>query len=154
MKRHQLNQKKSIAAAQHAVKKSRGDTLIEVLVTFFIISVGVLGASSMQIAALQNLNGSSYRDQAVIITENLAESMRAMGPTNDPNDYAALIASYQLEAATLPSGGLDAVVLDPLNPGRYTITVRWDEDRNDSRGINCPVTSAADLDCHQIIFSP
>jgi len=173
MNRHQFNQKQPITTTQHAIKRSRGDTLIEVLITFFIISVGILGASSMQITALQNLNGANYRDQAVIYTENLAEEIRAVAP-NLPTD--TVITGYNnaignnlplgtlnivrtttvgttITTITVPIGTTTGVAV-AIPDNVVTLTVRWDEDRSNSTGVNCPVISSADLDCHQITFTP
>ena len=146
MKQHKHYQKDLSTAVQNNLLKSRGDTLIEVLITFFVIAVGILGASSMQIVALQNVNGASTRDQAVIIAENLAESMRA-----SPAPYVNLITAAQADANNLPSGSLQA---PQTNPGEFTITIRWDEDRDGDAGTNCPISSSADLDCYQIILTP
>ena len=145
MKHHQ---KSPSTVVQHNLHKSRGDTLIEVLITFFVIAVGILGASSMQIVALQNINGASYRDQAIIIAENLAESMRA-----SPAPYDTLITDAQDAADDLPSGDLTAAPV-AANPNSFEIIVRWDEDRSNSTGTNCPQLSSADLDCYQIILTP
>lgn len=107
---------------RHRLVKNRGDTLIEILITFFIIAVGVLGASSMQIVALQNVNGSSYRDQAIMFAENLSEEIRARAVASrawaanpnldvpDPgiltNNPDSLVNEYAAFASGLPSGSL------------------------------------------------
>ena len=102
----------------------------------------------MQIVALQNVNGASSRDQAVIIAENLAEGMRA-----SPAPYANLIIAAQADANNLPSGDLTAVP-SAADPNIFVITVRWDEDRDGDVGTNCPVSTSADLDCYQINLNP
>ena len=181
---HYRNYQRSLSApVRHSPVKSRGDTLIEILITFFVIAVGILGASSMQIVALQNVNGASNRDQAIIVAENLAESIRASSADN----FTSVVSNLSSTADDLPSGNLSVVMdaddssIDLLDPpaniqideteeGVITITsngtlttpdsvsittiVRWDEDRDGDEGTNCPVVSSNDLDCYEIILLP
>ena len=147
MKQHQFDQKKPTSGVRYLPLRQRGDTLIEVLITFFVISVGILGASSMQITALKNLNGAQYRDRAVIFAENLAEEMRA----TDTSVHNSLETEYKNAVKdSLPSGDLRR----NSSNGVETITVRWDEDRSGSEGRNCPIKTDEDLDCYRIIFRP
>ena len=183
MKQHRHYQKGLSTAIRHNLLKSRGDTLIEVLITFFVIAVGILGASSMQIVALQNVNGASSRDQAVIIAENLAESIRAGNFVNLPNTLTAPLAN--IPSGNIPgnftvnmnANGNNINLLSPPanlqitraadgvitinnngtittpNPITVTVTIRWDEDRDGDNGTNCPVITSADLDCYQAILT-
>ena len=145
MKQHRHYQKGISTTIRHNLLKSRGDTLIEVLITFFVIAVGILGASSMQIVALQNVNGASYRDQAVIIAENLSERLRAVGTAGYENLIAPIRQPQNI--ADLPSGDMQATE----TTNTVTITVRWDEDRSGGNGRNCTATSTTnDLDCYEV----
>ena len=149
MSRHKFKRKHTPNLGSALIVKNVGDSLIEVLVTLFITSVGVLGASSMQMAALKNFTGAQHRDLAVMFAENLSESMKALGPNKDYDDVKAIYISKA--EASLPSGQI-ATSVDTDN--KHTITIRWDENRNNSQDDNCPVVSSADLDCHRIVFSP
>jgi type IV pilus assembly protein PilV len=162
--------------SQKAIKviprKCRGDTLIEVLITVLILAVGVLGVAAMQVTTLQNLNSSYSTSVAEIFAEDFSERMRA-------NPVAALAGGYVHSAdpgTTFPNCVSGACSLNELanydigswwvamtaalpsptgqvtrNAGTNTfvVTVRWDDDRSGSAGTNCPVQSAADLDCYQ-----
>lgn len=52
-------------------KLQRGVGLIEVLVAIFILGVGVLGFSAMQMKALQSSDSSYYRAQAIVLAADI-----------------------------------------------------------------------------------
>ena len=151
--------------------KSRGDTMIEVLVTVIILAVGVLGVAAMQVTTLQNLNSSYSTSVAEIVAEDFSERMRANPVAALANDYVhstlpttttdcvnnactlTQLATYDKESwwATL-TGVLPAAtgqVARIAGTNTFVITVRWDDDRSGSAATNCPVQTTADLDCYQ-----
>lgn len=74
----------------------KGTTLLEVLTTLIVISLGILGVSKMMLLA-QKVNSSSYLKQvAVTAAEDILEQMRA-------NDTA--VAAGQYNASNLVSSG-------------------------------------------------
>ncbi|MCH8106667.1 MAG: type IV pilus modification protein PilV [Proteobacteria bacterium] len=153
-------------------RKYRGDTMIEVLVTVLILSVGVLGVAAMQVTTLKNLNSSYSASVAEIIASDFSERLRAnptealagnyehgSKPTNFPDCVAnactlAELADYDKASwwamldASLPSA--TGQVARVAGTNTFIVTVRWDDDRSGSTGINCPVQSAGDLDCYQL----
>lgn len=62
-------------------KKSRGFTLVEALLGFLILSVGMLGIASLQAVSLKAGKSSVYGSVAMMKVEELFESMRA-NPTS------------------------------------------------------------------------
>lgn len=56
---------------------NQGFTLIEILVTILVLSVGVLGVSALLLLSLQNTIDSSHKSYAIYLAENLFERMRA-----------------------------------------------------------------------------
>ena len=118
-------------------RASRGTTMIEVLVTIIVVSMGLLGYAGL-LANSQKSNLTAYwHGQATILADDITESMRT-------NRAAALASNYNIaigssatgstipatEVATwksnlstsLPSGdGSISVVLG----GKATITIRW-----------------------------
>jgi type IV pilus assembly protein PilV len=58
-------------------KISAGTTLIEVMVSVLILSIGLLGIAAMQATALRNTQSSVERTQAVVQTYAVMDSMRA-----------------------------------------------------------------------------
>lgn len=61
----------------HAMKKEAGFSLIEVLIALLVLSIGLLGASSMQLSALNANQGSYSRFQAINVANELSERMHA-----------------------------------------------------------------------------
>lgn len=70
--------------------RSRGFTLIEVLVSLVILAIGLLGLAVMQVASMQNTQGGSLRAQAVLMAYNIVDRMRAniAGSNNGAYDIA------------------------------------------------------------------
>lgn len=68
-----------------------GFSLIEVLVSVFILAVGVIGALGMQLHALRTAQQSSYQTRALHLGTDMADAMRAnveqMRLTDDINPY-------------------------------------------------------------------
>lgn len=61
----------------HTMHQQRGFTLIEVLVSILILSIGVLGAAGMQFAAMKSNKESRNQDVGVRFAQELADKMRA-----------------------------------------------------------------------------
>ncbi len=59
------------------IKNNRGFTLIEALIGFFILSIGMLGIASLQTLSLKAGKTSVYASVAMIKVDGLIESMRA-----------------------------------------------------------------------------
>jgi len=152
-------------------QRQRGDTMIEVLVTIIILAVGVLGAAALQVTTLKNLSSSHSASVAAILAEDFSERMRA-NPTEALNDayvHAAAPVAYpdcvagacslaqlatydvgswwQQMTAVLPSGSGE--VTRNAGTNTFVLTVRWDDDRSGSTGVNCPSQSTNDLECYR-----
>ena len=167
------NHSDSLTRAQRKlVRGQRGDTMIEILVTIIILAVGVLGAAALQVTTLKNLNTSHSASAAAIVAQDFSERMRANPTAALAGDYehaAALevfpncetgvctrteLASYDIGTwwnqltAVLPVGS--AEVTRDIGTNTFVLTIRWDEDRSGSEGVNCPVQTAADLECYRL----
>jgi len=140
--------------------KSQGFTLLEALIGFLILSIGMLGIASLQAISLKAGKTSVYGSVAMMKVEELFESMRA-------NPSALALAAYaggganngctgtnecsdvqlaqddvywwkQNLKAGLPGAATTAVIYTPATaPSKMAtmnITVSWDERDKDSSG--------------------
>jgi len=140
------------------MKKSRGFTLLEVMIASFVLSVGMLGSTAMMLRGLQQADNTNYEGVAAQTAMNMAERMRGniQGQGKDGSVYDNLVADRNATAncAVLCNSaevalyhayiwGLELDDLMPnanatgavvaLNPGVddsvYQITVEWDSDK-------------------------
>ena len=74
-----------------------GFSLIEVMVALFVLAVGMLGVNALQIQALQENSDNYWRAQAVILSQDLADRMRA-------NTVGAAKGSYRTTGGATPGG--------------------------------------------------
>ena len=140
-----------------------GFTLIEVLIALLVLSIGLLGLAALQVTGLRETQMARMRTQAVLLTYDMADRMRAN--TNQAANYVYDSADYP---SGLPGGVAGADLTDWItnelqllpdssaeitNPAGsdYQITVRWNETRDPAvTGTDCPNNSADDLPCYQL----
>ncbi len=136
-----------------SIKKNEGFTIIEVLITMVILSIGVLGLGLLQLTAMQNTQGGYLRSQATILAYDIIDSMRANVPAVTAGNYAlaftaatpAAVACYGLAAncttlqmassdlnrwrtvlATyMPSGNGQVTTVDLGGTTQVTVAVVW-----------------------------
>ena len=133
----------SMSQVSPARRAQRGMTLVEVLVTLVLISVGLLGVAALQLTSLRNTQESYVRSQAAILAADLLDRMRANQTGFRAGDYDAPNFDDLGRAGTLGAVDLTAwqATLDRLLPGGaaaaagritrvnnvVTITIRWRE---------------------------
>lgn len=91
--------------------RQTGSSLIEVLVSVFVLAFGLLGIASMQANALRNTQGALEQSTAVFLTNSMLEAMRATMQTDPANpgrlivrpEYAANSSFICLDSS-IPSG--------------------------------------------------
>lgn len=148
-----MNTQNINATHRIAYPRCRGLTLIEVLVSLLILSIGILGLATLQTASLNFNAGASQRTQATVLANDMAERMRG-------NRQAALASAYDIAvedptpacaapslAGTLAAQDISAWRMAlacrlPLGTGsivrngnEFTLTVVWD----DSHGRQAPL---------------
>ena len=79
--------------ASPGFRAQRGFSMIEVLITIFVIAMALLGTAALQAYSLKVSQGGQFRTQAVILATDLVERLAA-------NAAAAAAGNY---VATLPS---------------------------------------------------
>lgn len=138
-----------------SLRGARGLTLIEILVTMVLLGVGLLGLAGLQLRGMQVNQGSTFRSQAAMLAEDLADRMRADAATAAAHGYdgqytpsattaanaavAPLVADWQYRLQSLPSGCAVVNTNNPAQPLETVITVTWD----DTRAIRSAAGTAA-----------
>ncbi len=128
-------------------QKEQGVTLLEVLITVVILSVGLLGSAMLQFNSVRLNNDAFLRSQATNLAYDMSDRIRA-------NSVAAVAGSYDLaiddNAPSSPSTIAAQDVADWLgmlatdlpmgdgsisrNGNEFTVSVCWDEDREGASG--------------------
>ncbi|MCW8917793.1 MAG: type IV pilus modification protein PilV [Gammaproteobacteria bacterium] len=157
-------------------EQGSGFTLIEVLVTLLVLSIGLLGLAGMQITALKNSHGSSLRNQATALSQEIGERIRSNRADAQSGAYDIAVGALPADSPdceTAPCSGSEMAAYDlnewkaaltnqlPAGDGAIThsgglLTVRlfWDERRNDATGTGCDPDNPADLACFEMSFVP
>ena len=129
----------------------RGVTLVEILVTVLVMSVGLLGIAGLQAISLRDTTSSVVRSQATAMADYIIDRMRAnrmdaasyqiaMGATSSATTRAGLdLADWKALLATNRSDGSVAVAGNIV-----TVTIAWGE-RETVRGADVPADPIAQL---------
>jgi len=114
-------------------RASRGFTLIEVLISILIFSVGILGAIGMQAKLQQSTTQNGDRARASMLANELASQMWARQTVDTSSDatLATAYAAWQTRVATstgtgatgLPNGAGSALYNSSKKTS--TITITW-----------------------------
>jgi len=124
----------------------KGITLVEVLVTVLVVSIGLLGLAGLQAASTQYNHSSYMRTHANNMAYDIADRMRGNRPaalagdyngswdTDSPPSASGTVPEDELNqwwtslAATLPDPEA-AIVVD--GSGEAQITIEWLDDRGE-----------------------
>lgn len=148
-----MNTQTSKAVLCIAYPRCQGLTLVEVLISLIVLSIGILGLTTLQTASLNFNAAASQRSQATALAYDMADRMRA-------NRQAALGGEYDIAfqdptpACAAPATAGTVATQDisawrmalacrlPLATGsiarngtEVTVTVQWD----DSHGREAPM---------------
>lgn len=145
-----------------AITKQRGFTMIEVLVSVVVLSVGMLGVAGLQATGQRDNHSAYLRSQATALAYDMIDRMRANKTAITSGAYNAIntatnnygnpgcitsgcsaveMAAYDkfewkaLLAARLPSG--NGTVAGGGAGSTFTVTVMWDDERNGSGATTC-----------------
>ena len=105
------------------MNKQKGITMIEVLVTLLVTTVGLLGLAALQLKALQATADSGQRSQAVWLMQDLIESMRANPKATDAN-YRQAVTCNNTPAQCAPTP--DAAVSTECNAEQMAYFNLWE----------------------------
>ena len=122
--------------------RQSGFSLLEVLITIVIMAIGLLGLAGLTAASMRNSHGSYNRSQAVWLSYDMADRMRANRASAVAGNYNTALAAaapgggsvsatdlgqWKAAVAQLP-GGRGAVNFNGATR-QVTVTVEWNETR-------------------------
>ena len=133
----------------NAMQRSRGFTLLEVLIALIIMAIGSLGLGQLQLISLKNNQSSYFRSQANLLAVDMMDRMRinstvahlylgtvvgtaaqctqCQDPSTPclPSQIVALdLCVWQVQLAKLRTG---ATAVVSKNNGVYSISISWDD---------------------------
>jgi type IV pilus assembly protein PilV len=132
---------KSSPNAVPPLHRQRGVSLIEVLVSILVVSLGLLGAVALQATALRNNQGSYERTQTAILTQGIFDAMRAniTGIASYNTGGMICVAPAAADLATRDLARWITSLHAQIHPGACgavacngsvcTVQVRWDDSR-------------------------
>ena len=104
--------------------QATGVTLIEILITILVLSVGLLGVGALQGIALQSSQLANQRTQATMLAARIADEYRAYRDLDEPPQ--ALQQNWENEIQRLlPNGSLEHQQDNQV----ITITISWRDQR-------------------------
>lgn len=133
-------------------KVQSGFTLLEVLVTMVVLSLGLLGYAGLQMASLKNSASAYQRSQATILAYDIIDRLRANKTQAVAGGYNIAIGAVgggagvagqdlvdwkTLVGNALP-GGDAAITVDAT--GNVLIQIQWTDKRDRSVGANTNLT--------------
>jgi len=148
-----------------ATSQQHGFSLLEVLVSIVVLSVGLLGLAALQMNSVQYNHGAFLRSIAVSQVNDIIDRMRANQTAVDAGNYNALsgVGSAPSCSACTPEEivqkdlfewNANNALLLPTGQGTVTaagnlfnISVMWDNSRNGATGTNCSGDLSVDLTC-------
>jgi type IV pilus assembly protein PilV len=83
--------------------RSSGFTMVEILVTIIILSIGLLGVAALQVTGMRSVNSASHRTHATILVDDIAERMRANTIAVDSNLYMGVNSAANINCAAIPA---------------------------------------------------
>ena len=133
------------AALPAPSRRQGGSTLIEVLVTFVILAIGIMGLAGMQLRSLTFSQSALYRTTATGLADDILDRMRANRTSATTNLYNTTLAnnSSTFSASTQPQRDLGEWKLQiesqlpsgqgaiAIASGVATISIKWDDTRGD-----------------------
>jgi len=148
--------------------RARGFTMVEVLVSLVVLSIGLLGIGKLVLFSARANDSAYLRSQATVLAYEILDNMRANLPTAKIQGYdvalgtvpnaptsclatvcsAVQVANYDVYTwkqhliAALPAGQ-GSVVTSATLPVTATITVQWDDEAAQSTFAHSAVGAAA-----------
>jgi type IV pilus assembly protein PilV len=102
-----------------ASHRRRGFTLVEVLVSLVVLSIGLLGVAKLILLSSHSNDSAYMRSQATALAYEMLDNMRA-------NTAAAEAHSYDTALSSVPTNPGSCVVTGSASPCSQTQLAQWD----------------------------
>lgn len=119
------------------IRRQQGVAMLEVLIVFFVLSIGLLGMAALQLKSIQYSQSSYMRSQATVAAHDILDRIRLNGGNEFNAGDDELDDWIEFVNGTLPTGGTDPTVV--CNAPRCTVVITW-LDRFDEDGDGSPDT--------------
>lgn len=123
------------------MRRQQGFSMLEVLVTMVVISVGLLGIAGLIMTNMKNNNSAYARGQATILANDIIDRMRANRTVADTGAYNILmtaepaaaptsvvqtdIAQWRAALANAMPGGRGSILLNA--EGHVVVVIQWND---------------------------
>lgn len=132
--------------------KYAGFSLLEVLITIFILAIGLLGLVALQTTSLKNNHSAQHRTSAIVLAYDIIDRMRLNKTANYTLNMGAAPAAGTLKDNDLTAWINDLSTSLPAGDGSVaiagnivTIVVQWDDSRGTSGGATHSFTVSTEL---------
>ncbi|QRN04310.1 type IV pilus modification protein PilV [Legionella sp. MW5194] len=150
---------------KHWASQQKGFSLIEVLVSSFVLALGLLGIASLQMNAIRYNQTAQLRSIAIAQAGNMVDRMMANSAGIQSGAYNNISGTPSLPNCTTCSAGQIAQrdvhiwnstnsTLLPQGQGtitrngnQFTVIMRWDNERTGVNGTGCSGDADVDLTC-------
>lgn len=122
-----------------ACRRNRGYSLIEVLIAFFVLSVGLMGIAALHLGSLRDNGSAALRTRAIVLAADMFDRIRANGSALEGNLYSAATGSYGTDNGCFSTATTVAAPCTPAEMAAHDI-YQWKRliaDVDDT-GINPP----------------
>lgn len=110
-----------------SLKHISGFSLLEVLMSFMLLSLALLGLDAMEMAALRDSRGIFYFNEATQQLQNLSERLRVLGVVSGLSEQIALWNQENQNLLPQANGIVSGVY--PV----YHVTISWGEQKTNCR---------------------
>ncbi|HHH35267.1 MAG TPA: type IV pilus modification protein PilV [Gammaproteobacteria bacterium] len=152
--------------AENGCPRMQGLSMIEILVTVVVLSIGLLGLAGLQLTGLKYNHSAYMRSQATLLASDIIDRMRANRDVAKTGGYdinigtnaptatcmganmnctpaemaAADLSEWKQDLQNLLPGG-DGSITRVVNGNEvhFTITIQWDDTRGEQPPLQLPV---------------
>jgi type IV pilus assembly protein PilV len=130
-------------------QSQRGISLIEILITVLVVSIGLLGLASLQLKSMALSNDSNKRQQAINLAHDISDRIFVNGAGASAGSYTIALGTSNAVAVDVASSDLvrwqsvaglftgDFSINDPAVSSNYTITVCWQDNNENNPNPRC-----------------